>query len=250
MDFFEQLEKGRLGSFELKRQVGPNMLKGLLISLLIHSTVIASPFLIAKLFLTDEAIPKPPGDGGIIYVQPKLQQMDPDLVTTFKVKPPSTDVTKKVDLIPVPPEDLDSDAPLLADQGKLKHDLGSAPLPDTGGEGGPKVVYRDPPPDDPIPDKPIFIPFEIGPQAVSGCPQPAYPDLAKTAKLPGKVTIQVFVDKTGNVKKWQVVKADPKGLGFEQEVEKVIGRWKFTPALQQGSPVGVWVAIPFNFSMK
>ncbi len=36
MDFFEQLEKGRFGSFELKHQVGPNLLKGLLVSLLIH----------------------------------------------------------------------------------------------------------------------------------------------------------------------------------------------------------------------
>ncbi|MBK8130044.1 MAG: energy transducer TonB [bacterium] len=52
------------------------------------------------------------------------------------------------------------------------------------------------------------------------------------------------------MKKWRIVQAKPPDLGFEQEVEKVLPKWKFTPAIQQGNPVGVWIAIPFNFKVQ
>jgi outer membrane biosynthesis protein TonB len=42
----------------------------------------------------------------------------------------------------------------------------------------------------------------------------------------------------------------PENLGFEKEVEKIIDKWRFTPAIQQGNPVGVWIAIPFTFKVK
>jgi TonB family protein len=66
----------------------------------------------------------------------------------------------------------------------------------------------------------------------------------------GKVVIKVFVDKKGDVRKWEIMKATPPGLGFEEEAIKAIQKWKFTPAIQQNSPVGVWVAIPINFEFK
>jgi outer membrane biosynthesis protein TonB len=46
------------------------------------------------------------------------------------------------------------------------------------------------------------------------------------------------------------VQASPSDLGFEDEVLKVVPKWKFTPAVQQGRAVGVWVAIPFKFVCK
>ncbi|MBI5059590.1 energy transducer TonB [candidate division KSB1 bacterium] len=30
---------------------------------------------------------------------------------------------------------------------------------------------------------------------------------------------------------------------------RVISNWRFTPAMQQGTPVGVWVVVPFKFRL-
>jgi TonB family protein len=60
----------------------------------------------------------------------------------------------------------------------------------------------------------------------------------------------LFVDVKGDVRRFHIVKADPRDVGFEDEVLKVIPRWKFTPALQQQRPVGVWVTIPVKFEIK
>jgi protein TonB len=96
-----------------------------------------------------------------------------------------------------------------------------------------------------------FVPYEIAPQPLPDfSPQPAFPEMAQKAGVSGKVVVQVYVDKDGTVKRWQIVQAKPEDLGFEEEVEKVIQKWKFTPAIQQGNPVGVWIAIPFNFKVK
>jgi hypothetical protein len=46
MDFFEQMEARHYGSMELKRHVGPNMLRGFLISVLAHIVLVAVPYII------------------------------------------------------------------------------------------------------------------------------------------------------------------------------------------------------------
>lgn len=80
------------------------------------------------------------------------------------------------------------------------------------------------------------------------CPQPHWPIQAIDKGVSkGRVVAQVFVDKIGMVRKWKIVKIDPVGMGFAQEVEYVLRKWRFRPAIQQGQPVGVWVAVPFNF---
>ena len=65
--------------------------------------------------------------------------------------------------------------------------------------------------------------------------------------VPGKVVVQVCVGKDGLVHDWKVIQEKPEGLGFAVAVEKVIPLWQFTPALQGGEPVSVWIAIPFHF---
>jgi len=96
-----------------------------------------------------------------------------------------------------------------------------------------------------------FVPYELAPQPMAdSCSQPSFPALAKKVGVQsGKVIVQVFVDKHGVVRKWQVRKCNPQGMGFDTEVEKVIPHWRFTPAVQQGQPIGVWIAIPFRFDV-
>jgi TonB family protein len=253
MDFFEQMEKERYGSFELKRQVGPNLLKGLLISLIINGTVVASPFLVRLLHGEEQLPPEDTYGGTVILLPPPLRPNDEGR----RQQPilPSSLVEPKVRVVvPVLPEDLPVDAPQMPDQNQLKDNLArkaDSAAAAINGLGTAQIVFREPPIDDPVPDPKIWVPFEVPPVALPDFhPAPDYPGLAKLSGASGKVVLNVFVDKNGNVKTWKLMSANPPGIGFEEEVLKVIPKWRFSPAIQQGKPVGVWVAVPFNFRIK
>ena len=102
-----------------------------------------------------------------------------------------------------------------------------------------------------IPDPKDFIPFDVAPAPLPDFyQQPAYPDSARAIGITGRVVVQIFVDKDGLVKRHNIISAQPDNFGFQQEVEKVIYTWKFTPASTEGHPVGAWVQIPVNFNLE
>ena len=85
-------------------------------------------------------------------------------------------------------------------------------------------------------------------------PLPAYPDLAKTRCSniisgsredgpAGTVRYYIFVDENGYVSRWQRIDEEPPGMGFGDEADRVIGRWRFRSAQDQERPVGVWTTI-------
>ena len=248
MNFYEQLMQGRYGSFELKKLVGPNLIRGLVVSLLLHSALIASPY-IAKLFRGEEDIPPPPVRVVDISQLTKLRSLQ-ETQAQVKIAAPKLAVPKAAIPIAVPEDEVPMEQAMIPTQTEIATQVG------TTDEGldlkpGEQIEITGETADDVIPDMGVFTPFEVAPQPLRDfSPQPEFPELAKTAGVAGKVIIQVYVDKRGEVKKWNIVKEDPKGLGFGEEVEKVIKKWKFTPAIQQGNPVGVWVAVPFTFRYK
>jgi protein TonB len=74
-----------------------------------------------------------------------------------------------------------------------------------------------------------------------------YPPMAKEAEIEGKVVLRVQVDKTGSYLKHIVIK-DPHPI-LTAEVVKHIRNLKFTPGIQSGKPIKVWVTIPFDFKL-
>ena len=245
-NFLEELEKGKYGSIELKKFVGKNLLRGLMISVLIHSAVVAAPFIVS---LFEDEIPPP---SNVFVVDPsilkKLKQLDPSKAPP-KIERPKLAPPKVVIPIAVKEDEVPEEQPEIMKQ----EDLVQAIVEDYGtdtlaiGEGV-ELVLGD---ESEIPSFEQFIPFEVAPQPLPDfSPQPAFPEMAQRAGVSGKVTAQVYVDKKGEVKKWRIVQAKPEKLGFEEEVEKILPKWKFTPAIQQGNPVGVWIAIPFNFKVQ
>jgi periplasmic protein TonB len=248
VDFFEQLEQGRYGSFELKRLVGPNLMKGLMISVIIHALIIAAPYIVSAI-RGEEEIPPPPTRVVDISQLTKLRSEE-NTAEQVKIAMPKMAPPKAAMPVAVPESEVPIDQALMPTQSEIKQQISAAVDTALDIKPNEKIEIRDESADV-IPDMTTFTPFEVAPQPLpASSPQPDFPDLAKTAGVTGKVVVQVYVDKHGEVKKWKVVKVDPKGLGFEDEVEKVIPKWKFTPAIQQGSPVGVWVAVPFNFKYK
>jgi TonB family protein len=252
MNFYEQLEKGRYGSFELKKQVGPNLLKGFVFSLLLLSTFAASPLLL-NLLQGDQ----PPPKEGPVYSGP------PPRLISIDLKPPKISIGRPIFNPPAPknpgfkavdPSDIDTLTMVLPPNPSPGR-IGKGDSSEQG-EGGSESGYDtslfagNVIPDDFVPPETDYIPHEIEPIPLDINPQPGYPPLALTTGMTGKVTVKVYVDKTGMVKQWKIVKATPADLGFDDEVLKVIPRWKFTPAVQSGKAVGVWVAIPFKFTLK
>ena len=74
-----------------------------------------------------------------------------------------------------------------------------------------------------------------------------YPPMAKEAEIEGKVIIRVQVDKTGHYVKHIVIK-DPHPILTKAVTDK-INTLTFTPGIQSGKPIKVWVTIPFDFKL-
>lgn len=247
MDIFQELMKGRYGSMELKKYVGPNLIRGLIFSVLLHTAVIAAPWIVT-LFQGEEEIPE-----RVMVLDPailkKLKALDPNRQAAPVIARPKLARPKVTVAIAVEEEKQEEEVEIMK-QEELQQAIVEE-LADFGGDTldfdpNTEIVLSEE-----IPDAGVFIPFEVPPQPLPDfSPQPEYPAIAQKAGTSGKVVAQVYVDKSGNVKKWKIISAKPENLGFEEEVEKVIEKWKFTPAIQQGNPVGVWIAIPFTFKVK
>lgn len=73
----------------------------------------------------------------------------------------------------------------------------------------------------------------------------AYPREAWEAKIEGRVVVRVLVDLEGNAVKYVVLK-DPHTLLTNAVTSRIL-MLKFTPCIQDGKRVKMWVTIPFDF---
>ncbi|HEY3252040.1 MAG TPA: energy transducer TonB [Ignavibacteria bacterium] len=74
-----------------------------------------------------------------------------------------------------------------------------------------------------------------------------YPSVAIDAGIEGRVTVKVLVNESGNVIKIGSVTGPDV---FHDEVRSKVMNLEFTPGLQNGHPVKVWVSVPFTFRLK
>ena len=74
-----------------------------------------------------------------------------------------------------------------------------------------------------------------------------YPEIAIQAGIEGRVTVKVLVNKQGRV--IDIGKLTGPVI-FHDEVEEKVRKLQFTPGLQNGKPVRVWVTVPFNFELN
>lgn len=76
---------------------------------------------------------------------------------------------------------------------------------------------------------------------------PVYPETARTATVEGKVEVRLLLDRSGRVER--VVEATgPEGL--RAAASEAARQWVFSPAVQNGQPVKVWVSLPFTFRLE
>jgi protein TonB len=146
--------------------------------------------------------------------------------------------------MPVPVPDFQADPEMEFATAKDLADDANRRIAETGIlEAGDKLVIP-PDPDEPSPDRPSL--FEQPPRIILS-ERPEYPEIARRINLEGSSFVKVLVDKEGKVKKALLIKASDEI--FAQPALDAAMKWAFTPALMNGKPVPVWVAIPFHFRL-
>jgi TonB family protein len=112
-------------------------------------------------------------------------------------------------------------------------------LPDAGMNAPPPTDISDP-------DINANIEVEKMPALIEAG-KPLYPEEAKKNNITGKAFVKVLINREGNPKKAVVIKSDNEL--FNQPAIDAAKQSKFSPALQKGKPVAVWVVLPFRFKL-
>jgi len=77
--------------------------------------------------------------------------------------------------------------------------------------------------------------------------EPAYPELAKRARVQGRVILQVNVDEEGNVSDIKVSSGHPL---LNDAAINAVKQWKYSPTLLNGEPVPVYATVTVIFNLK
>ena len=75
---------------------------------------------------------------------------------------------------------------------------------------------------------------------------PIYPELARQARLEGRLVVLAFVGPDGRVRRAEI---ESGSSVFDESATAAVARWVFTPALADGHPVGVWIRVPVVFRL-
>ena len=157
--------------------------------------------------------------------------------------PPALPRPSSVEGVPVPVPD--PDAPLRLEFDKTPGTQHTGP---DVANGPPHEVIA-PPQDEILPSDPdVYIPVDEMPQPVTVV-KPEYPDIARMAGVEGQVIVKALVSKAGRVLDARLDRTRQVPMLNEAALDAA-RQWVFTPALTNGRPVAVWIAIPFHFRLN
>ena len=98
----------------------------------------------------------------------------------------------------------------------------------------------------------VYVIVEQMPELVGGIrglqAKVRYPEIARKARVEGRVIVQFIVDKNGSVRDAKILRGV--GAGLDEEATRVISEHAvFTPGRQDGKPVPVRLSIPIVFKL-
>ncbi len=229
------------GSYELKRIYQYNMAAAIIITGLAVGTIWGGFWIYKKATYVDiEEIPT-------IMIESVMDLGPPPSIVQ---KPPQIEIAKpklaqpKVG-IPKPVEDdeLIDEEVVLATKEELA-EINVSDL-DLGGDDGVKIEIQQ----DILPGQNDFVKVEVQPAFIYK-ETPVYPPLAQRASMEGTVWVKILVDKNGNALQAVVAKASGANAGFEEAAVEAAKKCKFSPAIQNGRPIALWVTFPFKFELS
>jgi TonB family protein len=77
--------------------------------------------------------------------------------------------------------------------------------------------------------------------------EPVYPELAKKARVQGKVTLRIAVDAEGNVSDVSVLEGQPL---LDDAAINSVRQWKYSPTFLNGKPVSVMATVTVEFNLR
>jgi protein TonB len=226
------------GAFELKKSYQKNLTKGLVFAALLHIALIGGfllyNYLTREDLTTNVRVIKSLAELG---PPPSLSQLEkPQVVVAVpEVAPPSVGVPK-----PVPDEEVVEVE--FATQRQLEQTV-----PAADAKSGDVTINI--PEEELLPGYGEFVAVEVQPQVINKVP-PTYPDLARRAGVEGTVYLDLLVDKEGKVRDVKILKPSGSNVGFEEAAKEAVKKWTFSPAIQNGKPIAVWMTLPVKFQVK
>ena len=260
---FENREK-RYGAYVLRQLYPKNVSRAFIIASLLVMFFIAIP-LIKKIFEKEEDANL--NTNKLTYAELKDP---PPINKKEEIKPPPEELPpppKRASIKFVVPEVVKDEEPPKEEQKLANMDSlikgnpglvdqeGSNDVPlDFGtddGKGEVPVEIKEEPKKEEEPDVNAFVAVEKEPAPVNLDvikKNIGYPNQAKELGIQGKVIIRVLVNKEGKPVKHVVVRS-PHSLLTDAVVNQLYNL-QFTPGIQAGKPISVWVNIPFDFRLQ
>ena len=87
-----------------------------------------------------------------------------------------------------------------------------------------------------------------GPRVIEGI-RPDYPENARIKGWEGTVKLQILVNTEGRVEEVRIM-ASSGYNELDQAAQRAVRSWRFSPALQKGSPVAAWATLPVVFDLR
>ncbi|MCC7499955.1 MAG: energy transducer TonB [Bryobacterales bacterium] len=191
--------------------------------------------------------PPPPAAAPVKVVKVIPRQFDAGKLMAPKVIPKEIAMIKEDELPP----------PMSGAVGVVGGVPGGVPGGTPGGVIGgiigsvPSVAPPPPPPkkEEPKPVTPqrIRVGGNVQAAMLIRQPKPAYPPLAKQARVQGVVRFQAIIGKDGTIQNLQLMSGHPLLVQAAQEAVK---QWIYKPTLLNGEPVEVVTIIDVNFSLS
>lgn len=266
------VSKSSYGASELKKNYQRFFRRGFEFAVILHVVVVSSYLLadyisskdkdselnntnprVVNVSLTDLAPPPSVQEEEEEYIPPKiiekivepkkdLTALEPEPVRKEKAEEQTIKTQKQLEEIKTPVSDVGDtvsysfNEPVKVEKKKIEQKIEKKEKP---------VIKKEK-------EKTIFKSYEVEkpPEAVNLSQVQSsmkYPDIAIQANIEGRVTVKVLVGKDGNVIKVGSLSGPDV---FHEEVRDKVRDLQFTPGLQNGKPVKVWVTVPFNFRLQ
>src|SRR5450631_2118564 len=87
----------------------------------------------------------------------------------------------------------------------------------------------------------------MSPPRVTYSPPPQYSEKARVAKYQATCILKLIVGADGNPRNIRVI--NPIGLGLDEKALEAVRTWRFQPALKDGKPVAVEIAVEVDFHL-
>lgn len=136
-------------------------------------------------------------------------------------------------------------APETGNEGAATSAPGVAGLEGRSGELD-AIGRVEPPPPPPPPAAPVRLHAGMQPPRKIVDVAPAYPNLARTARVEGVVILEAIIAASGRVESVRVLRSIPM---LDQAAVEAVRQWQFTPTLLNGEAVPIVMTVTVNFTM-